>query len=363
MRKRNKPQKKQGEKQNSPSGSDNSEPNGVVCTSGSTPTSSKSPGLQSPTETQQNLDVFRYRTGGKGGRKPAPKNLVSLPDGGTATIPTPVPHEDPYSRVDTTMMSGAVQGSEQYRSEPYLQLHPSNAGAHRERVTRGMSRSAPYPSPIAIPRSGSASGSASGSDQYSLRSPVNQHYGTGRRTSVSPIRDDSPPPSSYQSRQPGLPGLSNFRGYERGNHHGPAFAPRHSQSNGEHHGSVSPQDSPVSTHPGLPSALYSNQNMHGAYSQSRFSSQFAQNSSSFPAPTSPAIGYSSSAFANSNSGSMVGSSSSMSQGPGFLRYAAQQSRLSEIDTMHRPREVGRHEGEIYTNSSPWKAANSSRAHR
>ncbi|KAI5122278.1 hypothetical protein M0805_002358 [Coniferiporia weirii] len=166
---------------------------------------------------------------------------------------------DFYNCIDPMLMGESVASDRNYaQPSPETHMHSrssqSGVGAHRGRMSRGVARSSPYPTPLIMPNdvnsvgtgSGPESGSSGEARQFPSRSPVD---GSEYHTSVSP-QSVGTPPLPYQPVAFGTP--EHFQD-SRSNHTAEyiyASHFRHPQSS--HYSSESPQGSPLVDPPGLP---------------------------------------------------------------------------------------------------------------
>ncbi|KAL5525781.1 hypothetical protein ACEPAG_7118 [Sanghuangporus baumii] len=256
MRKRNKPQKKTGngrtadkhgpqgdkEMQDNRSESEDSQ----MCASTETP-------FDSPTSQSPNDDppqTPRPKGGGKGGRRPAPKNLINTPNGGTSIVSasssgstrnTRARFDHPSSLVDRARNSTSISRA----TDPFLQLHLGSVGAQREHVMRGNARAAPYPSPVVTSRSASSSVSGSNTSDRDYRhttmSSVDVRYRNGHHLVIRPPSRETPTQHGQQQKQQTSFGASSYTAHGNNAYtHQPTF------EDNDRYESASPQ-SPVST--------------------------------------------------------------------------------------------------------------------
>ncbi|KAL5526565.1 hypothetical protein ACEPAF_8289 [Sanghuangporus sanghuang] len=256
IRKRNKPQRKTGngraagkhgpqgdkEMQDNRSESEDSQ----MCASTETP-------FDSPTSQSPNDDppqTPRPKGGGKGGRKPAAKNLINTPNGGTAMVSASSSgaRRDLQARFDypSSLADRARNSASTSRAlDPFLQSHPGNVGAQREFVMRGNARAAPYPSPAVTPRSASSSVSGSSTSdrdyRHTTESSMDARYRDGHHAAIRPPSREAPTQHGQQQKQQSYLGASSYAAHGNNAYiHQPIF------KDNDRYESTSPQ-SPLST--------------------------------------------------------------------------------------------------------------------
>ena len=295
----------------------------------STETPFESPTSQSPNEDPPQTP--RPKGGGKGGRRPAPKNLINTPNGGTTVVgpsasgagrDIPARFELP-SIVDRARDSALISRG----GSPFLQLHPASVGAQRDHVMRGNVRAAPYPSPVVTPRSASSSISTSSTSdrdhQRASTTYVDARYRNGHPPSIQSQSREAPTQHGQQQQQKQQsyfgPGSYASQGNSAYIHQPSNFG------NNDRYDSVSPQ-SPLST---LSPATHPVSQLPSCSSQ--FPNHFSRTSDVPTQPGGTVVNHSRPAHPLSAS-SIPGPSSSLSNRGGSYGFAAYANRQTLTGT-------------------------------
>ncbi|KAL5504144.1 hypothetical protein ACEPAH_8217 [Sanghuangporus vaninii] len=367
IRKRNKPQRKTGngraadkhgsradkEMQDNRSESEDSQ----MCASTETPFDS--PTSQSPNDDPPQTPRPKGGGKGKGGRKPAAKNLINTPNGGTAIVSASssgagrdlqARFEYPSSLADRARNSASTSRA----LDPFLQSHPGNGGAQREYVMRGNARAAPYPSPVVTP--GSASSSVSGSStsdrdyRHTTESSMDTRYRNGHHAAIRPSSREAPTQHGQQQKQ-----QSYFGSYAA--HGNNAYIHQPTFKDNDRYESASPQ-SPLSTQSMLSPATNTIPQLPASSSQypshySRSSEFPPQSAYNIPRPAHPL-----------SASSVPGPSSSPSNNSASYGFAPYEGRrcLNDVGPTPDSTAESRVQNGGYANPAAWNSPHSMSKH-